>query len=278
MRKFLISILLTLSLTQAHADIVVLVHGYLGTSISWTESGVLSRLQANDYRLAGNYVPGPHGARLLAVPSTGGRHLVYTVDLPSQAPLMLQADWLTNYLSDIERRHDGETITLVGHSAGGVVARLALVKRGAGHVTRLITIAAPHLGTGRALEALDATDDSGMFGWLKEWLVRNNTGNGLYNTLQASRGVLIDLAPPRPGNLLWWLNAQPHPQIAYVSIVRGAPYMLPGDELVPGFSQDLNQVPALAGKARSYTVAYGHLLGPQDGDILSRLLADATTR
>ena len=50
-------------------------------------------------------------------------------------------------LAAIAQRHPTDTVDLIGYSAGGVVARLALVNYGAGTVARLITIAAPHLGT-----------------------------------------------------------------------------------------------------------------------------------
>jgi triacylglycerol esterase/lipase EstA (alpha/beta hydrolase family) len=60
-------------------------------------------------------------------------------------------------------------VDFIGHSAGGVVARVALVNYGADTVAWLITIAAPHLGTERASEALDATDDSGLVGGIKRW-------------------------------------------------------------------------------------------------------------
>jgi triacylglycerol esterase/lipase EstA (alpha/beta hydrolase family) len=82
---------------------------------------------------------------------------------------MEQARFLGGMLGAIAQRHPTDTVDVIGHSAGGVVARLALVNYGAGTVTRLITIAAPHLGTERASEALDATDDSGLVGGIKRW-------------------------------------------------------------------------------------------------------------
>jgi hypothetical protein len=136
-------------------------------------------------------------------------------------------------------------------------------------VSRLITIASPHVGTARALEALDATHDSGPIGWLKDFF-----GGGLYHTVKASAPLLADLAPPVPGSPLYWLNAQPHPDIEYVSVIRTTPEGFAGDIVVPGFSQDMNQVPALRGRSRVVAAPSGHELLPGDGLLLAQLLGE----
>jgi triacylglycerol lipase len=253
--------------------ILVLVHGYLGDSASWQQSGVLGVLAEAGWKLAGNWQSTPSGVRLEPVGPPAGEFAIYTVDLPSTAPLMEQARLLGGMLGTMAQRHPKDTLDLIGHSAGGVVARLALVSYGAGTVTRLITIAAPHLGTERASEALDAIDDSGLFGGIKRWFAKRKVGDDLYRTLQFSRGVLADLAPPVPGNLLYWLNGRRHPDIVYVAVVRGAAYGLPGDQVVPAPSQDLRRVPALNGRASIRVVAGGHELSPQDGLLLSELVS-----
>jgi pimeloyl-ACP methyl ester carboxylesterase len=257
----------------AAADVLVLVHGYLGSAQSWAESGVLDRLQRRGYRPVGIYGYGPQGVLYQALGEPSADRPVYAVNLPSQAPVVVQADWLASYLRKIQQRHPDEPINLAAHSAGGVVARMTLVRHGALDVAHLITIASPHLGTGRAVQALEATDDSGMFGFVKRWLVRQATGDALYGTLRFSRGLLLDLTPPVPGNMLFWLNGQPHPDIAYTAIMRVGTIYMPGDHVVPPVSQDLNRVPALAGRARTYSMAQGHLLSPQDGDLIGNLLA-----
>ena len=201
---------------------------------------------------------------------------VYAVDLPSQAPIVIQADWLAAQLREIRKLQPDEPINLVAHSAGGVVARMTLVRHGALGVRQLITIATPHFGTGRAVQALEATDNRGMFGFVKSWLVRRATGNELYATVKQSQGLLFDLLPPAPGNLLFWLNQQRHPDIKYTSIMRIGTFYMPGDQVVPPLSQDLNRVPALAGKVKTYSMAEGHLLTPQDGDLIGNLLATAS--
>ena len=262
-----------LALAPTWADSLVLVHGYLGSSRSWIESGVVAALQRNGYQLTGLCRPGTggHPAWQALRPPVGERD-IYLVDLPSLAPLALQAAWLSACLRDLQRCGAGP-ITLVGHSAGGLVARMSLVRDHPAGVTRLITIATPHLGTWRALQALDAIDDGGFFGMVRRWEVKRRIGSHLYHTLKASRGLLHDLAPPRPGNLLFWLNAQPHPEITYISIIRsGGPYP-PGDRLVPPFSQDMRRVPAIGHRAQTYITPAGHLLRAADGWLIARLLA-----
>jgi len=276
MKKLLLMVAL-LSLTAfrpASADVLVLVHGYLGTAQSWAESGVMGRLHWRGYRHVGILGYGPQGVVFQPMHKGATERPVYTVNLPSQAPIVIQADWLAALLREVRRRHPDEPINLAAHSAGGVVARMTLVRHGRLGVKHLITIATPHFGTTRAIQALDATDNRGILGGIKSWLVRRSTGNALYATLQQSRGVLFDLAPPAPGNLLFWLNQQPHPNITYTSIMRIGTFYMPGDQLVPPLSQDLNRAPALAGRVKTYSMAEGHLLTPQDGDLIGNLLAE----
>jgi triacylglycerol lipase len=268
-----VTLFLFLALSPARADVLVLVHGYLGSAQSWAESGVMGRLGKRGYRLAGVYGYGAAGIGFVPTVSGKPEKPVYTVNLPSQAPVVIQADWLAAFLRDIRQRHPDQPLTVAAHSAGGVVARMTLVRHGAMDVEHLITIATPHLGTGRAVQALQATDNSGMFGFLRGWAVRRATGDGMYATLQQSRGVLVDLSPPAPGNLLFWLNQQPHPPIRYTSIMRIGTFAMPGDQVVPPLSQDLNRIPALAGQVTTYSMAQGHLLTAQDGDLIGNLLA-----
>jgi triacylglycerol lipase len=259
---------------------LVLVHGFLGDSASWQQSGVLPVLEQAGWKFAGNWQSTQSGVRLKPAGPPTGEFAIYTVDLPSTAPLMEQARFLGGMLGAIAKLHPTDTVDLIGHSAGGVVARLALVNYGAGTVTRLITIAAPNLGTERATQALDATDDRGLFGGIKRWFVKRKVGDDMYRTIQSSRWALSDLAPPMPGNLLYWLNRRQHPDIDYVAVVRGAAYGMPGDQVVPAASQDLRRVPALNGRASIRVVPGDHQLSRQDGLLLSELVskpASATT-
>jgi pimeloyl-ACP methyl ester carboxylesterase len=272
MKKLLLLVILNLTPFAVHADVLVLVHGYLGTAHSWGEAGAMGRLAQRGYRLAGVYGFGPQGVLYQAVDSSPPQKPVYSVNLPSQAPVVIQADWLAAQLRDIGRRHPDEPIQMAAHSAGGVVARMMLVRHGTLGIDHLITIATPHFGTARAAQALDATNSGGMFGFAKSWLVRRTTGDALYATLDHSRGLLLDLLPPAPGNLLFWLNQQPHPKIRYTSIMRIGSFVMPGDHVVPPLSQDLNRAPALRGQVKTYSMATGHLLTAEDGDLIGNLL------
>lgn len=267
---FLVALSLSLPVPAA---VTVLIHGYLGSDRSWLESGVLEQLHLHGYEWQGTYSPSTTGVVFRSIGSTTGDKPVYTVNLPSTAPIPIQADWLAAYLRDLRIRHPAEPITLVGHSAGGVVARTALVLNGVEGVTRLITIAAPHLGTWRSIQALEALDDDDLFfipvGRIKRWLVKRRLGSWLYHTLKASRGVLYDLRPAVPGSFLWGLNQLPHPDIDYVSLIRSGTFYMPGDRVVPPFSQDMRLVPAIGERARSYTTPAGHLLNPYDGAVLA---------
>lgn len=277
-KRLLLTLILILGVGHAaRADVLVLVHGYLGSAQSWAEAGVLDRLSQRGYRLAGTYGFGPKGILYQRLATAPPDRPVYTVNLPSQAPIVTQADWLAAYLREIRRQHPDEPVNLAAHSAGGLVARMMLVRHGRLGTAHLITIATPHFGTGRAVQALEVTDNRGPLGFVKSWLVRRATGNALYATAMQSRGVLVDLTPPMPGNLLFWLNQQPHPDIRYTSIMRIGTFYMPGDQVVPPMSQDLNRTPALAGRVKTYSMAEGHLLTPQDGDLIGNLLAPKET-
>jgi pimeloyl-ACP methyl ester carboxylesterase len=247
---------------MATADVLVLVHGYLGGANSWESSGVSATLTRNGWQRAG--VVTPRG--LVPAGKVTSVNKFYTVELPSMAPVVVQADLLRHQLNAIGAQHPEEPLVLVGHSAGGVVARMLLVRNGAPRVKALVTIASPHLGTTRAIEALQATDDSFPFS-----LVKRAVAGEIYDVVRDSRGVLVDLTPVAPGNMLYWLNGQSHPDISYVSIVRtGA--VGAGDELVPAFSQNMNNVGALKGKATVHKMALSHVLQPADGAKLVEIL------
>lgn len=265
MKKFsnwILLLFLGLQSLPVSPDVLVLVHGYLGSANSWEHSGVNAILEQNGWQRAGVVTP----EVLVPVKGAMAENKVFTVELPSMAPLALQADLLKREINTIQILHPDEPLVLVGHSAGGVVARLLLVQGTVSNAKALITIATPHLGTARAIEALEATDDPFPFSVIKDFFAGD-----LYDVVRDSWGVLVDLTPARPGNLLYWLNAQPHPDIAYVSILRPGPVGL-GDELVPAFSQDMNNVQALAGKSSTHTLPVGHTLNRLDGVKLAEIL------
>lgn len=177
--SFLLCVAVMLGGTAARADVLVLVHGYLGSAASWEVGGINEVLAANGWQRAGVVA----GGRFLPVPDSGRTKRVYSVELPSLAPLLVQADHLQGMLRQIAGLNPGHSLVIAAHSAGGVVARVLLVRGGVPNAKALITIASPHLGTLRAVQALDASDTP--------WplcLVQNFFSNGAYRVVKESRG------------------------------------------------------------------------------------------
>ena len=255
------ALILLASGSGVQADLLVLVHGYLSDARDWDGSGVSSTLEVNGWPRAGVLIPGPAGTRLLQERAVDAPNRFYSVNLPADAPLSVQASGLEQALNLLATRHPQEPIILAGHSAGGVVARMVVVRNTVPAIVALVTIASPHLGTQRAEQALDLANLPAPLSWMASMVV----GGPAYDTMRRSRGLYHDLVRPRPGTLLYWLNAQPHPDIRYVSIIRGEPSRVFGDAVVPGYSQDMNGVPALAGRSAVVTVATGHGLELRDG-------------
>lgn len=270
MRHWLISVLLGLLPwlpLAAKADSVILIHGYHASAATWEQNGVAGVLAAHGWPRGGLYTTAGPGVRLLPAAGVTAADRSYLVDLPSEAPVRIQADRLQAALADVAARHPGEPITLVGHSAGGVVARLVVVEGSVPEVSALVTIAAPNLGTERTIQALRAADIPWPFSYIADFF-----GGEAYDTVRRSGHLLIDLLPAAPGTLLGWLNNRPHPPIRYVAIVRGTPTALTGDWIVPGISQDLNSVAALQRRAYVITVPSDHFLTPADGYALLPVL------
>ncbi|MBF0271701.1 MAG: hypothetical protein HQL98_06540 [Magnetococcales bacterium] len=253
----------------ARADLLLLVHGYLGSAASWEQGGVVPVLTTHGWERAGILRAGPGGVQEIPAPGRMAKNRIYLAELPSIAPVSVQADHLVPVLRLLAARHPRERLILVGHSVGGVVLRLALVRGDVSNPAALITIASPHLGTPLAEQALDATDDWGPVEVIKDFF-----GGGGYQTLKVSRGLYLDIVRQHPGSLLFWLNHQPHPDIRYVSLVRGGP-MVMGDILVPGISQDMNNIPALRGRRVSSRLAgQGHELVWPDGHMLAAVIQE----
>jgi len=262
----LISLLLLISM-PAYAEVMLLIHGYLGDADSWERSGINSELHRLGWKRAGMFRGSPLGPQLYLTEHDNSKNLVYVATLPSQAPVMIQADVLKNIIDIIQLNHKGDKIILVGHSAGGVVARMAMIRHQLKNIKALITIATPHVGTGRADQALDITANHGPFNVVKSFV-----GGSDYDALKHSRGLMIDLRYPEPGNLLYWLNSQPHPDIFYSSIIRTDNNGAAGDYFVPGFSQNMNNVPALQGKSSTYITPTDHFLTPQDASTIVSII------
>jgi pimeloyl-ACP methyl ester carboxylesterase len=272
MKKGLITLLVLVTglfSLSVRADVLVLVHGYLSGARSWDTSGITDVLQRHDWQRAGVYVAGPAGIQLIPAPGMQAERKFYAADLPSEAPVLVQVYQLRGILDAISKTHGNEPVILVGHSAGGVVARTALVRGDARNVKALITIASPHLGTVRAEQALDATDIPFPLS-----MVTDLFGGDAYDTAMRSRSLYVDLVRPQPGTLLYWLNGQPHPDIEYFSIVRGQSEFGQGDYVVPTYSQDMNNIPALHGRSSLINIPAHHGLEPVDGSVIVYLFSD----
>lgn len=268
-RQLLFASIFLISL-PVHADIMLLIHGYLGDATSWEKSGINSELHQQGWHRAGMFRGSPIGPQLYTTDlADSSGNLVYVAELPSMEPVMIQADILKNIIDIIRQQHKDQKIILVGHSAGGVIARMTLIRHQLKDVTALITIATPHIGTGRADQALDITANHGPFNMVKSFV-----GGDGYDALRHSRGLMIDLRHPQPGNMLYWLNSQPHPDIQYASIIRTNNNGAQGDYYVPGFSQNMNNVPALQGRSATFVAPTSHFLVRQDADTILNIIEE----
>ena len=261
-------VFLLLASPVLHADILLLIHGYLGDATSWEQSGINDELHLNGWVRAGMFKGSPEGPLLYVTEHTDSENLTYVATLPSDAPVAIQADVLKNTIDIVKQRHADKKIILVGHSAGGVVARMTLVRHQLTGIKALITIASPHIGTSRADQALDITANHGPFNMVKSFV-----GGNKYNALKHSRGLMFDLQRPQPGNMLYWLNGQPHPDIYYASIIRLNNKGAAGDYYVPGFSQDMNNVPVLQGHCSTNATPTSHFLVKQDANTILTMIA-----
>lgn len=261
-----------LAISPARADVLVLVHGWSADADTWLRNGVLATLATRGWVDAGAIIAGPNGTAYLPAYGSRADRKIYRAQLTAEAPLQFQATQLQAELQMIRQQHPNERVTLAGHSAGGIVARLALVRPQTPAVQALITLGSPNLGTVRAIQGLDIAESKPFFcpGPGVDFLKRVAGGDD-YRYLRASRGALYDLQPVSYGSLIDWLNHQPHPDIAYYGVIRGGP-VGDGDELVPAASQDLNQVPALQGRVKVLVTPTSHGLGPRDGILLADIL------
>lgn len=251
--------------SPASAQTLVLVQGYRAGPAIWHYRGIAPVLASTGIAPGEHLSLMPDGS-VVATPGApgGGKSRFVTIDLPTEAPIAVQAAGLARYLFALRAREPGGTIVLVGHSAGGVVARLAMVMHPDLKVARLVTIASPNLGT--PLAELGTLIGHSPLAWFAPLMN--------LSTINRSQALYHDLARERPGNLLGWLNRQPHPPADYVAIIRvrngAAPHR--GDSVVEGHAQDLNTVPALAGRARTLLSPGDHDLRPDDGLLIAELL------
>jgi pimeloyl-ACP methyl ester carboxylesterase len=262
MMRTLLTCLILIGFSAAQADIVVLVHGYHSSGTTWRSSGVLNTMSNQGWTDIGDYFETPTGFRRIG-PQASSRQLITTVDLPSEAPVVVQSGLLSGYLKQIGNDFPDQQIILIGHSAGGVVARHSQVTNPNDRVMAIITLASPHLGTASA-EVGALVSDSPL------GIVAPAVG---MDTINRSRTLYEDLMRERWGSMLHWLNRQQHPDIIWISLVRSGAYTGSGKFVVPGYSQDMRNVVMLGNRAISYTVPGGHELNIIDGPLLADIIS-----
>ncbi len=265
-RIHLISIMvLALVVGNAWARTAVLIHGMVSNPGDWYQHKVIQPLLASGWADGGMLPMMPNWAAQKAP------DVVYTVRMPWWLPLEGQARYLHRILTRVYAVRK-EPVILVGHSSGGVVARLYSLapEQRRVPVAGVITIASPNLGTPWA-----------KLGWQ---MLRSPMGRMLKEMddkserLYAARYLLWELASDKRGNTVHRMAYMRHPEgVKYISFVHTRRF---GGRrlddwaglLVPPKYQDLRRVPALSGRAISIPVSAGHQLDKRDGWLLAQVL------
>ncbi len=271
-RRAILSVILLLLVgfsAGASAEVLVLIHGWRSDAGTWARHGVLAGLVQRGWKDGGIYAVTPTGPHHIG-PKADGDRVFVRVDLPSEAPIPVQSGLLLPLLDRIERDHPGQKLVLVGHSAGGVVARHAVVTHPELPVRAVITLASPNLGSDKAdLAALASRTPpieamAPMVG---------------ADTINRSSDLYHDLQRERPGSFLFWLNRQPHPQsVQWISLVRRGGSLMRDFKPVPRYSQDLRNVVALGPRAQSWMVPGDHELAPPDGFLIADVVEKAVLK
>jgi pimeloyl-ACP methyl ester carboxylesterase len=264
--SFLFGILLLIvwvTSVSVQAKTMVLVHGYLADGMSWRSSKATQGLIQAGWKDGGEYGFN-HIGMLTPNNPQAGANVFFTVNLPSKAPIQVQTSILGRYLEHLYAIRN-EPFIFVGHSAGGIVARLYLLIPAHVPASALITISTPHLGTPTANIAFSAGDSP--IGIMLDLAGQDD--------IRDSRGLYSDLKEAVPNTFLYWLNQQIHPRIHYVSIVRAnktKTKLSQYDFVVPYESQNMNNVWALRGQSLLYLTKENHFLSDKDGEFLVDVL------
>lgn len=253
-------LLLALFSSGSHAKTVVLIHGLNTDRQTWYKSHAVDGLLASNFKdVTQSFFTDSHddSAKL-----TKNKDVFYTVDLPWFEPLETQATVLKEALAFIYKQRN-EPLVLVGHSVGGVVARLYLLSNKPVPIDGLITIASPHKGSPWA-EATWLTLQSPMGEFI------NLMGD---NNWTKSERLLWQLSPSVKHNMIHWMNDQPHPKLRYISIIHTPSIKkMTADMLVPALSQNMNYIPALFKRSAIISIRSGHSLSRRDGLMLAKIL------
>ncbi|WP_043739055.1 esterase/lipase family protein [Thioalkalivibrio nitratireducens] len=262
LRGIWVAVLLCLLPLPVAAQVMLLIPGHEGQQFqAFREAGAPIPLTSSGWVDGGQMLPSLRGVEFDRSPEASSR-VFYTLLMPTERPVSMQAEWLNLYLDAATRRHPGEPVILVAHSIAGVVARYALVTRKRPEVESLITIASPHVD-GSMIQF-------GDFFWqspLGTYTPLLGSG-GLQRLLELYAGISVN----QPGNILRWLAHQSHPDIRYVSIIR----LL--DTVVDPMLQDMNRVANLRGRSEVLWSPAGHALEAGDGTLLAALFLESVRR
>jgi pimeloyl-ACP methyl ester carboxylesterase len=256
-----IGILSLLFSNATYAKTVILIHGLDSDRNTWYENKVVKPLFSSGFKDATkNLFIDPK--ELKNSTQANAKNVFYTVDLAWFKPLESQANSLKDVLSYIYQQRN-EPLILVGHSVGGVVARLYLLSKNPVPVVGLITIASPHHGSPWA----EAT-------WLA---LQSPMGDFISlmgeNKWSKSEQLLWQLSPSVKHSMINWMNDQPHPKLRYISIIHTPSFKrMAADILVPAVSQNMNYIPALYKRSAVVTIRSGHSLSKRDGLMLAKIL------
>ncbi len=256
--------------TALHAEQLLLLPGYHEAGREWHYRGATQPLLANGWREGGILIATPYGIQAQTLPNAptapANTPTFWFAELATEAPLEFQQQQLAAQVSWLKSRYPHEPIHLAGHSAGGVVARLLMVRQPQLQIASLTTIAAPHLGTGMA-EVGHLAAGSPLSPLLPLFGAES---------LNRSEWLMHDLSRESSGNLLFWLNRQPHPESRYLSVIRKSGSLLEGegDWIVNSSSQNMNFVPALANRSAVILAGGDHQLNSWDGEWVRRFIAE----
>ena len=135
--RFMLNTAAFLSLFISHnvfSDIALLIHGFDSNASTWQKSGITHYLDQQGWPYKGILTANNNSVNLLPNSHVSEDHLnseekqkLYNANLLSTAPLEVQAQQLTTIIQWLNQTYPEEPIYLVGHSAGGLVARYTAV-------------------------------------------------------------------------------------------------------------------------------------------------------
>jgi len=257
MKKLSIILLFSLAVLPqiVLAKTLIFIQGYEEDGSEWRTHGVTAPLVAVGWSDGGHLID--NGFNIVMPLQMDGADHFYTVTLPTEAPLMFQLQQFARYVEAIRLRDPLEPLILVGHSAGGVLARLYMVQYPHIPVAGVVTIASPHRGTD--LSDIGLLAGQTPLSWGLPFIGADS--------INRSQGLFYDLRREEPGNFLFQLNRDIHPVSRYLSVIHQ-------DWVVAPESQDMRFVAALmnTGMVETMYSIGDHDLNPNDGLILADFL------